>query len=53
MKPKFTDSHRFSGGQYIPAAKTDITKTFERVRRELAKVEAEQAQKVKQLRRRA
>ena len=43
-RPAFTDAGRFAPGGYVPAAKTDIAKTFARVRRqqaEQAKIEAE------------
>ena len=52
MKPNFTDSHKFAAGGYIPASKTDISKTFARVRREMAereKTEVETMKNVKQM----
>ena len=35
MRVRFTDSDRFPGGRYVPASKTDISKTFARVKRQL------------------
>ena len=32
---RFTDEHRFAEGGYVPASKTDIRRTFERVRSRL------------------
>ena len=53
MTPKFTDSHRFSGGAYVPASKTDVSKTFARVRKEMAKAQQETRKKVQPIRRKA
>lgn len=45
MKPRFTDSHKYPHG-YRSAADTNVTRTFERVRREIrAKAEQEQRDK--------
>lgn len=52
MKPNFTDSHKFPGGAYVPASKTDVAKTFARVRREMAEQERRLAESnVKQIKR--
>lgn len=53
MTPEFTDTHRFSGGAYVPASKTDISKTFARVRRDMANAEQESRKKVQPIRRKA
>jgi len=34
MKPRYTDSHKYPNG-YVPAAATDISKLFARVRAQL------------------
>lgn len=46
MKPKFTDQYRFPPGGYVPAAATDVAKTFARARREMEKAEDEKRAKV-------
>ena len=52
MKPKFTDLTRYPNG-YTPASKTDIRKTFARVRAEQSRIQAEAAVKVAPLKRAA
>lgn len=42
--PRFTDLHRFPHG-YTHSKATDVAKTFARVRREMAKSQAEAAKK--------
>lgn len=52
MTPKFTDSNRFPPGGYTPAAKTNVAKTFARIRRQLAeeaRCEAEAMKNVKRI----
>lgn len=54
MKPNFTDAHRFQV-PYVPSGKTDVAKTFARIRRQLAEQEkrADEAMKnVKQIKER-
>lgn len=36
MKPKFTDTYRLPPGGYVPSIKTDVAKTFARIRKQLA-----------------
>ena len=55
-KSKCSDDHRFPPGGYVPSGKTDVAKTFARIRRELAEqkkeseaVQAEQISKVRRL----
>ena len=55
-RPNFTDGERFPPGGYVSAAKTDVARTFARIRRELAekqKAEAEAMKNVKQMRKKA
>lgn len=47
MRPRFTDDHKFSGGAYVPASKTDIGKTFARIRREMAEQERRDRENMK------
>ena len=44
-KPRFTDEARYPAG-YTPANKTDVSKTFKRIREQQAKNEAEAKAKV-------
>lgn len=46
MKPNFTDNHRFSA-PYVPSGKTDVAKTFARIRRQQAEEERRQAEAMK------
>ena len=48
MKPKFTDTARYPNG-YTPASKTDIRKTFARIKANQAKNAEEVQSKVKVL----
>lgn len=41
MKPKFTDDHRYPRG-YVSSGKTNVAKTFARVRAALEKEKAQQ-----------
>lgn len=53
MKPRFTDTHKFSA-PYVTSGKTDVSKTFARVRREQAeqeRMEKEAMRNVKQIKR--
>ena len=50
--PRFTDTHKFPV-PYKPAASTDITATFRRVKAQQAKDAAEREQKVSKIRRKA
>ena len=43
-KSKCSDDHRFPPGGYVPSGKTDVAKTFARIRKQLK--EAEEARKV-------
>jgi len=45
LKPKFTDLERYPAG-YTPSNKTDVRKTFARIREQQAKNEAEVKAKV-------
>jgi hypothetical protein len=51
-KPRFTDKFRYRHG-YVPANATDISLTFQRIREEIAKNEAERKVKVEPIRRKA
>lgn len=55
IKPRYTDTHKRPHG-YTTAAATDVSKTFARVRREMAeqaKREAEAVKNVKPIKRKA
>ena len=52
MKPRFTDLHRYRFG-YTPSGKTDIRKTFARIRAEQNRNLAEAEVKVAPLKRAA
>jgi|CXWL01.1.fsa_nt_gi hypothetical protein len=52
MKPKFTDAARYPNG-YTPASKTDIKKTFARIREQHKRNQEEAALKVAPLKRAA
>lgn len=56
MKPKFTDADKFPPGGYVRAAATDVSKTFSRIRKQMAEqtridaeAEAEAGRKVRQI----
>lgn len=51
-KPRYTDLDRYQNG-YTPSGKTDIRKTFNRVRAEQERVKAEQSVKVAPIKRAA
>lgn len=46
MKPNFTDNHRFPV-PYVPSGKTDVAKTFARIRRQIAEDEKRAAEAMK------
>lgn len=46
MKPNFTDGHRFPV-PYVPSGKTDVTKTFASIRRQMAAEERRAAEAMK------
>lgn len=48
MKPKYTDSARYPNG-YVPSDKTDITRTWDRARKELDRLKAERQEKVRDI----
>jgi ABC-type Zn uptake system ZnuABC Zn-binding protein ZnuA len=45
-KPKFTDLDKYPNG-YTPANKSDIRKTFERIKKQQQQIRQEQKDKVK------
>ena len=49
-KPRYTDTHRYPNG-YKKAAETNVKETFNRVRLERTRNEAEQEDKVRELKR--
>jgi hypothetical protein len=46
VKPRYTDKHRFPHG-YTTSDKTDITRTWARIREQLEKDKQERAEKVR------
>lgn len=48
MKPKFTDLDRYRHG-YRRADETDITKTWERAKKQIEQDKAERAEKVREI----
>jgi hypothetical protein len=46
LKPKFTDLDKYPNG-YTPSNKTDVKKTFERIKKQQQQIRQEQKDKVK------